>query len=538
MTEDTADRRGRRTAVTASAAALVLLALLMPGDADSLAPAAFLRLPVEALLGVVLVLVLPERARRVAAPVGGALLGLLLVLKALDVGFDAVLHRPFDLVLDWPLLEPAVDYVDVTAGRFAAVAVVVLAVLLAAGVVFLAARSAVRLSGVVVRHRIAAARVVAVLTVVWITLAGLQPAPVGPVASHSTAEFVYDQARRVHAGLRDRGRFAAESAVDPFAATAAGEMLTSLRGKDVVVAFVESYGRSAVEHPDIAPHVTPVLDSGARRLSDAGYASRSAYLTSPTAGGGSWLAQATLLSGLWIDNQQRYRTLLASDRLTLGGAFRRAGWRSVGVMPGITKAWPEGGFFDYDRIYAFDDLDYRGPRFGYATAPDEFTMSKFQQFERADEHAPVMAAIPLLSSHAPWSPAPTPVGWHNVGDGSVFHSMTSGEAPAEDMFGRDPALVRSDYSRTVEYSINTLVSYVETYGDDDLVLVFLGDHQPAPFVTGPDAGRDVPITVVTRDRAVLARTDAWGWTDGLDPGPQAPVRPMDTFRDQFLTAFR
>ncbi|XVS65601.1 sulfatase-like hydrolase/transferase [Actinosynnema sp. CA-299493] len=521
----------RRRAVTTLAAVLVLLALLMPGDVGSLTPATFLRLPVEALLGVVLVLVLPDRARRVAAPLGGAVLGLLVVVKALDIGFDAVLHRPFDLVLDWPLLEPAVGYVDVTAGRFAAVAAIVAAVLLTGVIVVLMARSVARLSAVVGRHRPVVARVVAVLTAASITLAA-------PVVSHSTAAFVHDQAQRVQAGFRDRAEFAAESAVDPFAGAAAEEVLTSLRGKDVVVAFVESYGRAAVEHPDIAPHVDPVLGAGARRLADAGYGSRSAYLTSPTAGGGSWLAQATLLSGLWIDNQQRYRTLLAGDRLTLGGAFRRAGWRSVGVMPGITRAWPEGDFFDYDRIYAFDDLDYRGPRFGYATTPDEFTMSRFQQFERAAGHAPVMAAIPLLSSHAPWSPAPTAVGWADIGDGSVFHSMPSGEAPAEDMFGRDPVLVRSDYARTVEYSITTLVSYVETYGDDDLVLVFLGDHQPAPLVTGPDAGRDVPITIVTRDRAVLDRTDGWGWTDGLKPGPQAPVRPMDTFRDQFLTTFR
>ncbi|KOX34404.1 sulfatase [Saccharothrix sp. NRRL B-16348] len=519
----------RRTALTALAAVLVLLALLAPSDVDSLTPAAFLRLPVEALLAVVLVLVLPERARRVVAPAGGAVLGVLLVAKALDIGFDAVLHRPFDLVLDWPLLAPAVDYVDVTAGRFAAVSAVVAAVLLTGAVVVLMARSAARLSTAVDRHRPVVTRVVAVLTTVSITLAA-------PVASHSTAAFVYDQAQRVQAGLRDRADFAAESAVDPFAGTKADELLTSLRGKDVVVAFVESYGRSAVEHPDMAPHVTSVLDAGTRRLAAAGYTSRSAFLTSPTAGGGSWLAQATFLSGLWVDNQQRYRTLLASDRLALGSAFRRAGWRSVGVMPGITKAWPEGGFFGYDRIYAFDDLGYHGPRFGYATTPDEFTLARFQQLERADE--PLMAVIPLLSSHAPWSPAPTTVGWQNLGDGSVFHSMASGEAPAEDMFGRDPALVRADYARTVEYSLNTLVSYVETYGDDDLVLVFLGDHQPAPFVTGPDAGRDVPITIVTRDQTALDRTAPWGWTDGLRPTPDAPVRPMNTFRDQFLSTFR
>ena len=69
------------------------------------------------------------------------------------------------------------------------------------------------------------------------------------------------------------------------------------------------------------------------------------------------------------------------------------------------------------------------------------------------------------------------------------------------------------------------------------MLVFLGDHQPAPIVTGPNASRDVPITVVARDPAVLDRVAGWGWQDGLRPGPDAPVWPMDTFRDRFLTAF-
>ncbi|WP_081915549.1 sulfatase-like hydrolase/transferase [Saccharothrix sp. NRRL B-16314] len=538
MTEPVVDHRGRRVAVTALASALVAFALVVPSDFDRFTVAAFLRLPVEGLLGLVSVLVLPVRARRVAAVIGGVALGVVLVVKAMDIGFEAVLHRPFDLVLDWPLLGPAVGYVDVTAGWFAAVAVVAAAVLLTAAVLFLVTRSVVRLTGVVDRHRLSVTRAVAVLAVVWITCAapGLHLAPGVPIASHSTAEFVYDHARQVRVGLRDQERFA--EAVDAFRDAAGEELLTALRGKDVVLAFVESYGRDAVEDPEIAPHVGAVLDAGTRRLADAGYASRSAFLTSPTAGGGSWLAQATLLSGLWVDNQQRYRALVSGDRLTLGGAFRRAGWRSVGVMPGITEDWPEGEVFGYDRVYASGDLGYRGPRFGYATMPDQFTLSRFQQAERAGEHAPVMAAIPLLSSHAPWSPFPAPVGWDDVGDGSVYHAMPSGEAPAEDMFGREPASVRADYARSVEYSLNTLVSYVETYGDDDLVLVFLGDHQPAPFVTGIGASRDVPITIVTRDPAVLDRTADWAWTDGLKPGPQAPVRPMDTFRDQFLTAFR
>jgi hypothetical protein len=65
----------------------------------------------------------------------------------------------------------------------------------------------------------------------------------------------------------------------------------------------------------------------------------------------------------------------------------------------------------------------------------------------------------------------------------------------------------------------------------------LGDHQPAPIVVGDTASHDVPITIVARDPAVLDRIADWGWTDGLEPAPQAPVWPMDAFRDRFLTAF-
>jgi hypothetical protein len=56
-------------------------------------------------------------------------------------------------------------------------------------------------------------------------------------------------------------------------------------------------------------------------------------------------------------------------------------------------------------------------------------------------------------------------------------------------------------------------------------------------VSGPDASHDVPITVLTRDPAVLDRIAGWGWDDGMLPGPRAPVWRMDAFRDRFLAAF-
>jgi hypothetical protein len=148
-----------------------------------------------------------------------------------------------------------------------------------------------------------------------------------------------------------------------------------------------------------------------------------------------------------------------------------------------------------------------------------------------------MAEIPLVTSHAPWAPLPSGlVGWDQVGDGKIFAPMAAaGDRP--EVVWRSPSRVRTAYRKSIEYSLNALISYVETYGDKNLVLVFLGDHQPAPLVTGQDPNRDVPITIVARDPAVLNRISTWGWQDGLRPGPNAPVWPMNAFRDRFLTAF-
>ncbi|MFC4529350.1 sulfatase-like hydrolase/transferase [Sphaerisporangium dianthi] len=519
---------------TAFACLLVLFALNAPTQISHLTPWSFARVPMEGVLGVALVLVLPPKPRRVVAALAGAVLALLTIVKIIDMGFYAVLQRPFDPLLDWAYFGNAVDFLTASFGGAGVAGAIVAVAVLAAGVLLLITLSVVRLVRIVARHRTPAAGAAGTLGAAWIACAllGVQIAPEVPVAA-----LVRDHAQQVRASLRDREVFAEQAAVDAYRDTPGSELLTALRGKDVIVSFIESYGRDAVEDPELAPQVDAVLDAGTRRLRAAGYASRSAFLTSPTYGGGSWLAHATLLSGLWINNQQRYRDLVASDRLTLTGLFRRAGRRTVAVMPGNTKAWPEGSFYGYDRVYDSHNLGYRGPGFNWGTMPDQYTLSAFQRLERAKPgHAPMMAEIPLVSSHAPWAPIPRLIDWNAVGDGSVFGPMpATGDSP--DAVWSDAGRVRAAYRQSIEYSLSALISYVETYGDDDLVLVFLGDHQAAPIVTGEGASHDVPITIVTRDRAVLDRISGWNWQDGLNPGPKAPVWPMNTFRDRFLTTF-
>ena len=78
---------------------------------------------------------------------------------------------------------------------------------------------------------------------------------------------------------------------------------------------------------------------------------------------------------------------------------------------------------------------------------------------------------------------------------------------------------------------------MQTFHDNNLVLVVLGDHQPATIVSGTGANHDVPISIIAHDPAVLDRISSWGWQGGLLPSPQAPVWRMDAFRDRFLAAF-
>ncbi|SFW81031.1 sulfatase [Amycolatopsis australiensis] len=537
-------RPGGRHAVadrvlTVLAAVLVLFALLAPDDLTAFSGGALVRVPVEGLIVAAFALVLPPRPRRVVAVAVGVVLGLLVVLKALDTGFYATLEKPFDPVYDWSFFGAGVEFLAGQIGDAGAVAALAGAALLAVAVVVLMVLAMLRLTRVAAGRRTGATRVVAVLGVVWIacSVSGAEIAPGQPVAAQSAAALAYGDLRQVSADLREQRPFGEVAAADAFRDTPGDRLLNGLRGKNVVLTFVESYGRIALDDPAFGPEIGATLDAGTAQLRAAGIGAKSAFLSSSTFGGGSWLAHSTVQSGMWIDNQQRYDDLLGSDRLTLGGAFQRAGWKTVWDVPAHTKDWPEGQkFYHPDAYYDAHHVGYRGPGYAYATMPDQFTLATLQHTELAEAgQRPVMAEVDLVSSHAPWSPRPWLVDWNQVGDGSVFAPQPgAGEAP--ESVWKDPAKIRDAYRDATDYSLRTLISFVQHYGDDNLVLVFLGDHQP-PVVTPQGAVHDVPITLVAKDPKVLDRIAGWGWSDGLRPAAQAPVWKMDSFRDRFLSAF-
>jgi hypothetical protein len=516
---------------TVLAGLLVFATLAVPDRLTELTPRAFLRIPLEGLLLAALLLVLGPRTRRALAVLAGVGLGLLTILNVINMGFYGVLDRAFDPVLDWPLVADAVEYVWRSSGRAAAIGGLVVAGLLVIGLLVLMVLAILRLTRLAVAHRTATVRVVAALTVVWVgcAMVNLQLVPKVKVAGNSRAALAYYSLLQIPAGIRDQQAFSQEAAVDAYRNTPGDQLLTGLRGKDVMIAFVESYGRMAVEDPEYAPIMDPVLAAGSQQLRNAGFAARSAFMTSSTFGGGSWYAHSTLLSGLWINNQQRYRNLLASDRLTLNKAFKRAGWRTADVEPAVSRSWPEASFYASDQLLTAQNLGYKGPLFNFSSIPDQYTLAQFQRTQRGPDHPPTFAELVLLSSHTPWTPLPRMIDWNAVGDGSVYKGMPE--------TGKQKNGVHAAYIQAIQYSVNTLVSYVLTYGGDNLVLVFLGDHQPPVSVSAGATSHDVPVTIVAKDPKVLDRISSWGWTDGLQPAAQAPVWRMNEFRDRFLSTF-
>ncbi len=526
--------------LTVLAILVVWVALVAPNEPSRLTASAFLRIPLEGLVVIALALALPAAARRLLAWVVGPALGLLVLVKILDFGFFTTFDRPFDPVGDWSYAGIGIETLRESIGRTDANLAIAGAALLGVAVFVLTTLAVLRLTRVTAVHRRWSLQAVTALGVIWVLcwVFGAQLVSDAPIASASAAGLAIDEVRAVQAGLHDNEIFANEIAHDRFRDTPGDQLLTGLRGKDVILAFVESYGRGAVQGSSFSPRINAALDNGTKRLQAAGFSSRSAFLTSSTFGGASWLAHSTLHSGLSVNSQRRYYQLVKTDRFTLSRAFKRAGWRTVDDVPSNNREWPQGeSFYRYDKVYDRRNVGYRGPRFAYASMPDQYVLAALQRLELAKpDRRPVFAEVDLVSSHAPWTRIPQLIDWSDIGDGSVFNRIPVDQVSKSELWG-DPDRVRAAYGQSIEYTLNALFSFVQHYGGDDLVLVVLGDHSPWTIISGEDPSHDVPISVIAHDPAVLDQIARWDWEDGMRPGPQAPVWPMDAFRDRVLSAF-
>ncbi len=311
--------------------------------------------------------------------------------------------------------------------------------------------------------------------------------------------------------------------------------LARVQGAQVVILFAESYGAVTYDQPRLAEVLAASRADLAAALAETGRGVVSAFVRSPTFGGSSWLAHASLLSGVEVTEGADYDLLLTQRRETLVHRFARAGYRTLAVMPGLRQAWPEGAFYAFDTILGAPALDYRGPDLGWWRIPDQFSLARLDADELASaDGRPRLAVFPTINSHIPFRPTPPyQPDWGRVLTPDPFDAAETAAALAQrpTLLDLGPA-----YADSLAYLFEVLAGWLRERPDLDLVLLVLGDHQPAAVVSGEGAPWEVPVHLVTGRAAVLDALAAEGFAPGLTPH-RPTLGNMPELTEMLLRAF-
>lgn len=522
-------------------AALVLdLILIQPNHPAAFAWDALLLFPLE-LPAILVVLMCLGRSRaglvfRIAI---AALLSVIAVLKAADFVMFTALNRGFNLVADVPLVGSFYDLIVGTMGHVVAVLAIIGAVLLILAVIaalWWAMRVWARLTVPPIGRGVAGGMAAMCIALVIADIGarmGRWAMPLPYPGTAFTARVGVERVQTARATIADLRAFRQAARNDPFA-DATG--LFDLVDRDVIVVFVESYGRTSFDTPFYADLHRETLAEAQTTLDALGLSMSSTLLTSPTKGGQSWLAHSTFANGLWIADQSSYRAALASGRQTLFHLARQSGFKTAAVMPQITIDWPEAQFMGFDTILAEADLGYEGEPFNWITMPDQFTFAAMDGLLRdapREDDKPLFIQMATGSSHAPWLPVPDLIAWEDLGDGTVFNPIVAASEPPHVVW-KDNDRVRDQYRLAVDYALQTVFAYAALHAEDPPLMIIIGDHQAAGFVA-LDERPHVPVHIVGPQTLVDLVADE-GFSPGLFPPDDADPRQMDMMRAHLLNA--
>jgi len=311
--------------------------------------------------------------------------------------------------------------------------------------------------------------------------------------------------------------------------------LDKLHGADVYLFFVESYGYTVFSDPRHFPLIKSDLIALEKKLKAHGFGIVSSYFSSPTFGGSSWLAHASLASGVHLNNQMRYNLLITSQARTIAHWFNDAGYRTVRSMPGTQWPWPEGEFYGFQANYYAWDFDYRGPAYGWSTMADQYMLDFIRRREMQAPSRPLFLEFILGSSHAPFHRQPPFLAdWSRIGDGSAYNEM---EVITFPIVWPDLSNASEGYVTAIRYDLTVIADFISQFVKKDALIVILGDHQPNVQLTGPDQLWSVPVHILSRNHDFLKPFQNRGYRPGLIPTQPPPHPGMESFLFDFLEDF-
>jgi len=307
-----------------------------------------------------------------------------------------------------------------------------------------------------------------------------------------------------------------------------------LNGAEVKILFLESYGATTYEHPEIIKVIDPVRTRFEQEANKQGRTVLSAFTRAATFAGASELSHMSLLSGIDLTDPLRHDLLLTTDRKTMIDTFETAGYRTIGLYPAMSWDWPEKSFYGFDHYQDAPSLSYQGPKFGLWWLPDQFVMARIDEmYPPSLTDKPRFIFYPTITSHIPFRPTPPyQPDWSRVTSATPYDEDETAKALADKI---DWTNLFPGYINTIEYTFKWLAGYEALPQVRENVLILIGDHQPASSVTGPNASWDIPVHIVTSNEVLLDRLRAAGFTDGVNPRRQS-LGPINVLNQILLNA--
>jgi hypothetical protein len=322
------------------------------------------------------------------------------------------------------------------------------------------------------------------------------------------------------------------------------------RKPNVYLFLIESYGRLMFSRgPEGDAHRARMLELE-EQLEELGWSTASAFSRAPVMGGRSWLAEASVLTGMRVRHEAVFRHLIAQiDSVPhLVATLRRNEYRSILLVPSdrVRPGVELVNYYGFDRVIRFDDLGYQGAPVGWGIVPDQYSLEHTHEHVLSKVSRPLFFDFHMVSSHAPWDEVPTIVSdYRRLARGEAEpeldeHSMLHTRLKRYQRRGRFRFLRRGlnqvegqrdamrRYQQAIRYEIDVLARYLPRI-EDDALIVLMGDHQP-PMLMATTQDFAVPVHVLARDPNLLVPL----WAAGFRPGLRMHAAQREVLRHEGL----
>jgi hypothetical protein len=312
--------------------------------------------------------------------------------------------------------------------------------------------------------------------------------------------------------------------------------LPGIQDKNIHIFIVESYGTTIFTNPHHFQRMEEFYRQQESLLQQEGFSILSNAYDSTTFGGTSWLADATILSGIELRTQSHYDQVVKQGTGNLLHLLARANYHRILSAPGTNFMTDDyTGFYNYDTYILQDDFEYSGPFFTFGKLPDQYQMHYIHS-EIIDHTSsqPHFVQYILCSSHVPWNFIPPYIdSWEEFNSGNIYYNSERNTwydnswAVGSELF--------EGYAHSIRYSLESVFGYARTYLDQDDLLIVIGDHQPKFPVSEKGAGFGVPIHIIGKDRSILLPFLRFGYELGVLPPQTENLSGLERFLTHFLT---